>query len=102
MNEKEYETICNFIWNMEKEIKKTFNRTEKLTLIEELLAWLLDNGGCVLIKENKKRLKTKDKIIHTYITKWGIKFQIIKDFKYHKIHYAEIKMITKYYPNKMV
>ena len=36
MNETEYEMICNYIWNMEREIYITFNRDEKLMLKEEL------------------------------------------------------------------
>ena len=37
MNETEYEMICNYIWNMEREIYITFNRDEKLMLKEELI-----------------------------------------------------------------
>lgn len=100
MNEKEYEIICNYIFNMSREIYRTFNRDKKLLMVEELLEWLKHNGGYVLIKEDEKRLKTKDKVISTYMTKWGIKFKVIKDFKYYKINYVEIKLLTKYYPNK--
>lgn len=100
MNKIEYEKICNYIWNMKREIEITFNRDEKLMLKEELIEWLKNNGGCVLVKEDKKRLKTKDKIVSTYIAKWGIKFQTIEDFKYYKVHYVQIKLLTKYQPNK--
>lgn len=102
MNEKEYETICNHIFNMSREVDKTFNRTKKLMVKKELLEWLKDNGGCVLIKEDKKKLKTKDKVIHTYMAKWGIKFQVIKEFKYHNISYVTVKLLTKYSPNQPV
>ena len=100
MNETEYEMICNYIWNMEREIYITFNRDEKLMLKEELIEWLKNNGGCVLVKEDKKRLKTKDKIIRKYIAKWGIKFQTTEEYKYHNVHYVQIKLLTKYQPNK--
>ena len=95
----EYETIYNHIWNTLIENEKTFNRNKKLMLKEELIEWLKHNGGCVLIKEDRKKLKTKDKIISTYMTKWGIKFQTTVDLKYHNVHSVQIKILTKY-PNK--
>lgn len=102
MNDWEYEVICNYIANMSIEIRKTFNRNKKLILVEELLDWLKNNGGYVLVKEDKKKLKTKDKIICTYIAKWGIKFKVTKDFKYNNIHYVKVKLLTKYDMNKRV
>lgn len=95
MNNFEYEKIYQYITNIAREVRITFNRNNKLMLTQELLEWLQNNGGYVLIKEDKKKLKTKDKVIRTYITKWGIKFQIIEDYKYYCLHYVEIKVLTR-------
>ena len=95
---QEYEIICNYIWNMAREIEITFNRDKRLMLKEELIEWLKNNGGCVLVKEDKKRLKTKDKIIRKYIAKWEIKFQTTEEYKYHNVHNVQIKLLTKYQP----
>lgn len=95
MNKQEYELIYNNIVNMSYEVHKVFNRNKKLAMTKELLDWLQNNGGCVLIKEDEKRLKTKNKTTYTYMTKWGIKFQIIKDVKYYNIHDVQIKILTK-------
>ena len=95
MNKQEYELIYNNIVNMSYEIRKVFNRNERLAIANSLLDWLQNNGGCVLIKEDEKKLKTKNKTTYTYMTKWGIKFQVIKDIKYYKIHDVQIKLLTK-------
>lgn len=100
MDKWEFEVICNYITNMSREVRITFNRNDKLMLTKELLEWLQNNGGYVLVKEDRKKLKTKDKVIRKYIAKWGIKFQIIEEYKYNNVDNVDIKLLTKYIINK--
>ena len=94
--EKEYEMIYNYIKDMSYEINIIFNRNQRLLSIKELLEWLNQNGGCVLTNQVIKKLKTKDKLINTYIAKWGIKFQVIMDLKYNAVSDVQIKLLTKH------
>ena len=51
------------------------------TLLSNLFEWLNKNGGCVFISKKTKLLKTQRNVTENYITKYGIRFQVINSYK---------------------
>ncbi len=92
INWSEQKTIKNTIQKTSNKINEEHWINKKFVLISNLFSWLERNGGYVLVDTKIKKLKTKDKYIETYITRWGVKFQVIKDEKYHKCSKLQIKI----------
>ena len=50
-------------------------------LLSDLFEWLDKNGGFVFISKKTKLLKTQRNVIENYITRYGIRFQVINSYK---------------------
>lgn len=90
----EYKVIKDEIETTKENVDKEYFINRQFIIISNFFAWLEHNGGYVLINTDIKKLKTKDKYTETYITRWGIKFQVIKDMKYHKCSKLQIKILN--------
>lgn len=93
INWNEYNIIEDKVKRTSDKLTQTNNVNEQLTIITDLFSWLNDNGQYILLDDETRKLKTKDKHIQTYITKWGIRFKIIKDIKYHKCTSCQMKIL---------
>lgn len=91
---KELEEIGRKIEETAQEMKEHYNGgVIQHALLSDLFEWLNNNGGCVFINKKTKKLKTQDNIIENYMTKYGIKFQVISCHKYHKCVDLRIKVL---------
>ena len=50
------------------------------------------NGGCVFLNRKTKQLKTQRNVIENYITKYGIKFQVISSYKNDPLQCINLKV----------
>lgn len=93
-NYNEYHEIAKKISKTSKEMKKHYKGgTVAHSIYFDLLAWLRNNGGYVLVKKEKIALKTQTNIVETYIAKWGVKFEITSCQKYHKCIDFRLKLL---------
>lgn len=61
-------------------------------LLSDLFKWLDMNGGCVFLNRKTKQLKTQRNVIENYITKYGIKFQVISSYKDNPLQCINLKV----------
>lgn len=80
-------------WTRDKMKKHHKGGIVQFALLTDLFSWLNDNGGYVFLSEKRINQKTQNKHIETYITKYGIKFQVIN--KYEKDSVNCINRIIK-------
>jgi len=68
-------------WTRDKMKQHSKGGTVQFALLSDLFDWLNKNGGCVFISKKNIHQKTQDKKIETYMTKYGIRFQIISKYE---------------------
>ena len=61
-------------------------------LLSDLFEWLDKNGGCVFISKKTKQLKTQRNVIENYVTKYGIKFQVINSYKDNPLECVNVRV----------
>lgn len=82
------------------EIKKTESKMKECykggivqhALLSDLFKWLSKNGGCVFLNRKTKQLKTQRNIIENYISKYGIKFQVISSYRNSSLQCIDLKV----------